>query len=219
MPPRLAAVLARSLAIALVVTGCLSPDRPQASTTSPAETTSTSATGGGPVGVVGCSVTLDAVRGYGRLGGSRIWPANELNYGLGTVSAWAGADDGFWELFEAGLAENPDTDQVWWQLCAGNESDSLEEALQILERLRSLAPEATIYVSAQPSYSPDHLCPVAGRSGPDEMAAIADTLIAEHDVSEGPDMGVLADERLRDNCHADQQGKEDQGRILLEFFG
>lgn len=166
-------------------------------------------------------MTLDAVRGYQRLGGSRIWPAADLNYGLGTVSAWAdaGADEDFWQQFAEALNQHPDTGEVWWQLCAGQGDDSLDRALETLMQLRALAPDASVYVSAQPTYSPGHVCPIAGPSGPGEMADIAAELVADHGVLPGPDMGVLAENRLRDNCHADLAGLEEQGQILSDFFG
>lgn len=230
MRSRTAIILIRAvLAVSLFLGGCAdpvdstpstsTPDSADTSAPDPDETTSTPAADGTPIGVVGCSVTLDAVRGYGRIGGSRLWPGNELNYGLGTVSAWAEPDTEFWQQFEADLTEYADTSQIWWQLCAGNDDDSLDEALETLAMLRSLAPDASIYVSAQPSYSQDHVCPIAGPSGPDEMAAIAGVLVNEHEVLEGPDMGTFQTERLRDNCHVDRQGAEEQGRILLDFFG
>lgn len=228
MPSRSATILTRLVpALLLVITGCTDPGQSGTSTTIPADTSapvpdettsSTLVSDETRVGVVGCSVTLDAVRGYGRIGGSRIWPGNELNYGLGTVSAWAEIDTEFWDQFEAALREYPDTEDIWWQLCAGSGEDSLDEATQTLAMLRSVAPEVSIYVSSQPSYEPDHVCPIAGPTGPDDMASIADSLVAEHGVLPGPEMGVLPDERLRDNCHADQEGAEEQGRILLDFF-
>ncbi|HVR79543.1 MAG TPA: hypothetical protein VMS99_14265 [Acidimicrobiia bacterium] len=209
----------------LVVAACTGPEQSGTSTTIPTstpvphQTPSTLVPGETRVGVVGCSVTLDAVRGYGRIGGSRIWPESEFNYGLGTVAAWAETDTRYWEQFEAGLEEYPDTKDVWWQLCAGSGDDSLDEAIQALSMLRSLAPGVSIYVSAQPSYSPGHVCPIAGPMGPDDMASLVEALVAEHGALPGPDMGVLPDERLRDNCHSDQEGAEEQGRILLGFFG
>ncbi len=171
------------------------------------------------VGVVGCSVTLDALRGYHLLDGKTMWPPEGLNYGLGTISAWAEPDTEYWRQFEMMLEANSGTTAIWWQLCAGNGDDSLENALMVLDVVNQLAPEAEIYVSAQPGYSESHVCPIAGADGPDDMARIAEALVSDHGVGIGPDMSVLAVEFLRDNCHADRAGREIQGQILIDFFG
>ncbi len=174
-----------------------------------------------PIGYVGCSVTLDAVRGYRRLEGSRLWAPDDLAYGLGTISAWADPDpaNDYWADFSAMLEARPETAAIWWQLCAGQgPDDTLDGALKVLERLSLLAPGVPVYVSAQPGYSTGHLCPIAGYDGPAQMQTIADQLVDDPRVMRGPALDPLSTDDLRDNCHADRRGQALQGEQLIAFF-
>lgn len=185
------------------------------------------------IGYVGCSMTVDAVEGYLELGGGSLWPSAEENYSSGGVTYWAENLSGinsYWDWFQQALIDRPDTTVIWWQLCAlskqdGNDRTLLEDARAVRDEIKRLAPEATIYVSAQPSYSDpgspaDPVCRIAGADGPQRMEELAAELVSEGGVEQGPVLGPLTpDLLLDDGCHANSEGELFMGQQLADFFG
>lgn len=185
------------------------------------------------IGYVGCSMTVDAVEGYLELGGGSLWPSAEENYSSGGVTYWAENLSGinsYWDWFQEALIDQPNTTVIWWQLCAlskqdGNDQTLLEDARAVRDEIKRLAPDATIYVSAQPSYSNpnsavEHVCSIAGADGPSRMEALAAKLVSEGGVEQGPVLGPLTpDLLLDDGCHANSEGELFMGQQLADFFG
>ncbi|WP_026223255.1 thrombospondin type 3 repeat-containing protein [Methylosarcina fibrata] len=185
------------------------------------------------IGYVGCSMTVDAVEGYLELGGGSLWPSAEENYSSGGVTYWAENLSGinhYWDWLQEALIDQPDTTVIWWQLCAlskqdGNDRTLLEDARAVRDEIKRLAPEATIYVSAQPSYSDpnspvDPVCRIAGANGPQRMEELAAELVSEGGVEQGPVLGPLTpDLLLDDGCHANSEGELFMGQQLADFFG
>lgn len=174
------------------------------------------------VGLVGCSMTIDAVEGYASLGGTAMWPLIGLDYGQGAVARWGDIHGslGFWERFDAALENEPATGSFWWQLCtSGARKDNFDHALVILSELEQRLPEASIYVSAQPGYADGHVCPLAGPDGPDLMEELAAALVETEKVLAGPTLSPLQPDQLVDDCHAGREGKAQMGTELLDFFG
>jgi hypothetical protein len=101
----------------------------------------------------------------------------------------------------------------------------VENARAVLDEIKRSAPEATIYVSAQPSYSdPDsaveHVCSIAGADGPSRMEELAAKLVSEGEVEQGPVLGPLTTDMLvSDGCHANSEGELFMGQQLADFFG
>ena len=173
------------------------------------------------VGLVGCSMTIDAAVGYRRQGGGSFWSTPGLGYGGGSVARWSDPEDkrGLRESFAAALESEPETDTIWWQLCtSGSDEDNFDNALVVLAELETLVPEAEIFVSAQPDYLGDHVCESAGPGGPARMARLADELVATGRVSEGPSLSPLAATELVDTCHAGDVAVDQMGSELLAFF-
>ena len=173
------------------------------------------------VGVVGCSMTVDAAVGYRRQGGTSLWPTPGLGYGGGSVARWSDPEDkrGLRESFAAALRSEPDTDAIWWQLCtSGSAEDNFDNALVVLTELETLVPEAEIYVSAQPDYLAGHVCESAGPGGPARMSRLADELVATGRVNVGPSLSPLAAAELVDTCHAGDVAVDQMGAELLAFF-
>ena len=177
------------------------------------------------MGYVGCSVSQNAVAGYGRiLGGTRMWSGGQP-YGGGSIGRWErdlGADRSrYWEGFEQALADHPDTSVIWYSLCTirGAPGDNVEAATAVIAEIRAHLPDVAVFVSAQPAYSGGHICDLAGESGPTQMAEVAAELVMLGIVEPGPVMGPLAESETGDGCHANEAGQEKMGRQLLEFFG
>lgn len=198
----------------------------QSSTTTPvtADTLPETTTSGvaGLVGMIGCSMTIDAVEGYVRVGGSGMWPVNGLGYGQGAIARWSEieGDGGFWRSFDAALEKQDATATVWWELCtSGSRMDDLEQALIVLDGIEARLPGATVYVSAQPEYTDGHVCNLAGARGPEVMQQLAAELVETGRVVAGPVLSRLQPSQLVDTCHANAEGKRQMGQELLDFFG
>ena len=175
----------------------------------------------GWVGLVGCSMTVDAAQGYREVGGSALWAPAQLGYGRGTVRRWADTGDrlDFWSNFDAALARQPDTEAIWWELCtSGVAEDDLDHASIVMDELRRRVGDVPVYVSAQPAYTDGHVCDSAGPGGPEAMQALADSLIDTDQVSTGPRLAPLSRDQLSDGCHADEGGRAQMGRDLMSFF-
>lgn len=182
----------------------------------------TSGVGDGVVGFVGCSVTRNAVTGYAEVGGRRLWPAEGVSYGGGSVSRWArtiGQQSGQWRDFEGALEANPGTRGLWVQLCtAGTSGDDQAAATALLDELRRRVPDVPIWVSAQPDYV-GHECRIAGARGPGRMQELADQLVVEGHALAGPVVGPLTRDQTLDGCHANAEGQDRLGEQLVAFFG
>lgn len=188
-------------------------------TTTPDTTTTTEARREASVGVVGCSMTLNALEGYHRAGGVELWPRAGLSYGRGSVARWIDPELGFWDTFLSALDQHAQTDSVWWQLCtSGSEADDLDHALRLLQQIEEATSGASILVSPQPDYTGDHVCQSAGPEGPARMADLADELVATGRVARGPELSPLSPDQLADSCHANEAGMNQMGSEVLDFF-
>lgn len=184
-------------------------------------------------GYVGCSMTVDAVEGYLELGGTSLWLSAGESYSSGGVTYWAenlNTLDQYWDWFQETLFDHPKTTAIWWQLCAldrkdGDDQALLEDARAVRDEIKRMAPDATIYVSAQPGYSDpdspaDPVCRIAGANGPQRMEELAAELISEGGVEQGPVLDPLTpDLLLEDGCHANSEGELFMGQQLADFFG
>jgi hypothetical protein len=207
---------------------------PTTTTTQPSTTTTTverppagdtiAGTFEGTVGYVGCSMSKNAVEGYDTVGGANMW-SFRAPYGGGTIGRWNDditSDRGnYWGGFDKELDLNPETTMLWWNLCTvkGSPQDSYEHALLILDEIQQRIPGVAVYVSAQPAYTGDHVCALAGPGGPEKMQDVAAQLVAAGVAQPGPVMGPLDKSETRDGCHANDQGMAVLGQQLFDFFG
>ncbi len=178
----------------------------------------------GPIGYVGCSMTMNAITGYEALAGKKFWPVVE--YGGGGIYVWASDltnTSTYWSTFQGALDANPSTQTIWWELCTlatDSPNDNYDNAIIVLKEIQYRLPNAIVYVSAQPAYSPGHICSIAGDGGPALMQNVADALVTSGMALQGPVMGPLSDSQLlSDGCHADTAGQEFMGQQLINFFG
>ena len=178
----------------------------------------------GTMGFLGCSMTLNAVDGYYTQGGTKLWPTQSTIYGGGSIGAWANSltnQSKWWGAFNTTLTARPTT-VFWFELCTSlNQTPTLDTyagATTVLTELRRRVPNATVYVSAQPSYTNGHVCGIAGATGPATAQSIVDQLVANGLALRGPVMGPLASTQTVDGCHATAEGKAIMGNQLVAAF-
>lgn len=190
-------------------------------------TTLTSGGGGGvdglaDVGYIGCSMTMGAVNGALNLGSSIFW-SSKPDYGGGGVWQWAQSlNNKYWTAFQNAYNAKP-VNVIWWQLCSldtDKNNETYDNALLVIDELKSRIPGVTVYVSAQPSYDPvDHVCSLAGASGPTRMATLAAQLTTSGEALAGPVNGPLKyPSQTKDSCHPNTSGEQLLGQQIIDFF-
>lgn len=178
------------------------------------------------VGHLGCSMTMHAIEGAIALGDPTFWNTTPT-YDGGGIYAWAknlsDTTSSYWSEFQKAYDAQP-TKTIWWELCAVSKDaayETYDNALKVLNEIKRRIPGATVYVSAQPSYTPSsHECGIAGIGGQSRMASIASQLVANGKVLTGPNMGPLAypNQTISDGCHANTGGKQLMGQQVIDFF-
>jgi len=79
-----------------------------------------------PLGVVGCSNTVEHIRGYHTVSEiDKFWDSTTIPYAGGTVTEWGKGGTAYWTDFEANAASQPPS-AVWIQICLrGSDSSAL----------------------------------------------------------------------------------------------
>jgi len=207
-------VLIRRCVTALIGAVLVMPSAPAAAVAAPAS-----------LGYLGGSLTVNAVDGYFAVGGQRFWLGNDSAYGGGTVTVWAqGINDPsnpYWVAFANLRDTNPPTVAVWVQLLAHQASTANPPAArQVVQHVKQLVPGARVYVSAMNGYTSYTNVTCTTPQAVAQMRAIAARLVTEGLALEGPQVGNLDPAtQTRDNCHANDAGKQVLGTILHDFFG
>lgn len=192
-------------------------------------TTLTSNGGGGggidtiaDVGYIGCSMTMGAVNGALNLGSSVFWNTKP-DYGGGGISQWAQiTSNKYWNAFQTSYNAQS-VNIIWWQLCSLDSyknNETYDNALLVIDELKRRIPGVTIYVSAQPAYDPvNHVCSLAGESGPTRMATLAAQLTTSGEALAGPVTGPLKyPDQTKDSCHPSTSGEQLMGQQIINFF-
>ena len=174
------------------------------------------------VGYIGCSMTMAAANGALNLGMPNLWNTKP-EYGGGGVWQWASKSAKYWDAFQAAYNAQP-VNTIWWELCAVSTSaanETYDNALLVIDELKSRIPGVTIYVSAQPTYNPSsHECGIAGVGGQARVASIAAQLITAGEAITGPTQGPLEypSQVKSDGCHPVASGEQVLGKQLMDFF-
>lgn len=177
----------------------------------------------GPIGYVGCSMTMNARAGYEAQGGTKFWPV--ISYGGGTITAWSqdlSSNSRYWSGFQSTFKLYPKTKIIWWELCTAEktrDTDNYKNAIIVLNEIKRKLPQAIIYVSAQPDYTNNHICQIAGEGGTALMKQVAVKLVADGKALAGPIIGPLTPAQTADGCHGNKEGNALMGKQLIAFFG
>jgi hypothetical protein len=167
-------------------------------------------------------MTMGAVTGALNLGSSAFWNTKP-DYGGGGVWQWAQSfNNKYWTAFQNAYNAKP-VNVIWWQLCSldtDKNNETYDNALLVIDELKSRIPGVIIYVSAQPSYDPvDHVCTLAGESGPTRMATLAAQLTTSGEALAGPVTGPLKyPDQTKDSCHPNTSGEQMMGQQIIDFF-
>ena len=178
----------------------------------------------GVIGFIGCSMTINAVDGYKKYGGEKIWQDVVMeDYSGGGITRLVNfdKDSHYWNAFQEALNKNPDTTAIWWELCTAermNKTDTYDNALLVLQEIHRRVGELPVYVSAQPMYTDGHVCKIAGEDGPKNMQDFVDKMVTEGVATVGPVIGPLSAELVSDGCHANEKGKLLMGKQVEVFF-
>lgn len=179
----------------------------------------------GIIGYIGCSMTKNVAEGALSIDATSVWSPIPKFDG-GSVGKLAPSTASFWSLFQTAYTAQP-TNIIWWELCSiftDSANETIENAWKVIENIEAIVPNAVIYVSAQPLYSPvDHVCSISGADGPVNMQSLATSLSTfspSDNILAGPVMGPLKhpEDTIDDGCHADTTGKTLMGTQLLDFF-
>lgn len=180
-------------------------------------------------GVIGCSNTDQAVRGYTEQSSKDLILGGDL--GGGSAPRWG--DPGnrrysqYWALFDE-RRPSDGYDGVWVQLCLRNGEhggvfDANEAAwvTHIVEQVRQRDEGIPIWVSPINSYIEGYVCTALGVDGAEIASITADWAATNlENVLRGPDFGPLAPEQIgqRDDCHPNGAGEALLGQQLIEFI-
>jgi Bacterial Ig domain len=195
------------------------PDRPPLPPLSPSDLA-------GPLGVVGCSNTVQHVEGYSAVSAlDKFWSVPVIDYEGGVITSWGAGGTSQWQPFEAKVAASPPT-AVWLQICLkGNDVSplpmSLEQQVDLtysIERLNGLLPGSPVIVSPLNGFA-DGGCLQTGVFGQPNTVALADWAVAENLAVRGPKTGPLPLNMLAtDKCGLNDAGKLFVGAQLVDFF-
>lgn len=179
------------------------------------------------IGFLGCSITHNAVDGYTAIGGEKFWTWDiKRTYGGGCLSAWGRQlteelppEKTYWSVFERMMQENPQTKKIWWELCSCEDVLDMEyeDLLDILNRIKEIAPNSEIYASPMPLFidTLEGKC----KSNLGKINSYVDRMVVEGHVKAGPLLSSLPGSKTApDGCHANEEGKLVWGQDLMDFF-
>jgi hypothetical protein len=208
-----------ALAVAILATlvgiGCGGGGSPTDPGGSPPITPSTS------IGVVGCSQTTNAWRGWLGQGDARVWTL-VIGYGGGAVTDWAAQipDGLYWTRFDRNQGANPQATVIWWQLCDRNfPTANVMHAEAVLGEIRRRHPTATIYVTPLAEFERPETC---GKQNIANSHMLTDYLVGTGEVERGPELPMVLDQWIQPpegdgGCHVGDSGSAEFGRTLAGF--
>ncbi len=181
--------------------------------------------------VVGCSMVVNVQSGYQRVGGMRLWPPTAAySYDCGQPCSgakdWTKNNSTMWSAFDVAKSSFGAPTDVWIMFCkfAGNGATA-EEVQQIIANTRVHAPDANIYVTGQPLYSPGWTCLTAGADEPElsdqraQAAANDASLNVAYAGTFVLDAGADPRQVSDDTCHATAVGELSLGNQAVAKWG
>ncbi len=173
------------------------------------------------VGVVGCSQTTNAWRGWIDTGDDRVWQVVS-GYGGGDVVEWAtGVPDGdYWRRLDANSAANATATVVWWQLCdLALDSGLFGHVEAILAEIRERIPGASVYASPLAEFERPETCV---KMNVQNSNRLVDFLVATGQVRRGPDLPRVLSAWIQPpqgdgQCHVGSEGRTMFGLRLASF--
>lgn len=207
--------LAAGLLAALALVGSITCSSSSDSPTSPPPAGATT------VGVIGCSQTSNAWRGWLDTGDSTVWRLF-TGYGGGDVSEWARSipNGDYWARFDSNIDGNPAATAIWWQICdIVRRPGTLGDAQAVLEEIQRRVPEATIYVSSLADFEKPQTCQ---KQDIENSRRLADFIAGTGRAQAGPVLPMVLDTWIQGsggdgNCHVGSEGKAAFGMSVATF--
>lgn len=179
-----------------------------------------------PLGVVGCSNTMEHTQAYALHSDVDQMVLVKSTYGGGTPIKWAAERRNLWKTYDA---DRPSEgyDAIWWQLCwrwweMEGAFDQPEQAdlTAVLGLIRERDPDVTVFVSPINFYDPPGSCGVIGDAHPLVVEASEWVAAAFENVEPGPITGPLtAAHTDEDDCHINElAGFDLVGPQMVAFF-
>jgi hypothetical protein len=179
------------------------------------------------IAYVGCSNTWDTVQAYDRYSNqSLFWSWQYYNTGGGTLDRWANLSSHYWTMYKQQLKTQGQPQDIWFQICefAGNVPEAFSQVQTVISNLRSLSPNAVIYVSPLNSYNPSNICGITGPNGVSDATKNANLTVAAGLALAGPGayglpvLGPLTASTTVDGCHPNDAGLAILGPQMASFF-
>lgn len=171
------------------------------------------------VGVIGCSQTSNAWRGWESLGDDRVWHL-VAGYGGGDVAEWARTipSGDYWSRLDTNIAENPQATAVWWQICdIHRDNGTFGDAEAVLAEIRRRLPGATVFASPLASFEQPETCQ---KQDIENSRRLTDHIVTTGGALAGPELPMVLDEWIQrgdGRCNAGQPGAEAFGATLSGF--
>ncbi len=173
------------------------------------------------VGVVGCSQTTTAWRGWIETGDDGVWRF-VLGYAGGDIVKWAGdiPNGDYWMRLDANIAGNGQATAVWWQICdrllnPGTTAD----AEAVLAEIQHRVPGASVYASPLAEFERPETCT---KMNLPNSNALVDHLVNSGLAQRGPDLPLVLDAWIQPpqgdgECHVGADGRAAFGAALAAF--
>ena len=173
------------------------------------------------VGIVGCSQTSNAWRGWLGITNSNVWNL-VTGYGGGDISEWSRSipNGDYWARLDANAGGNAPATAIWWQICdlvrrPGNFGD----AEAVLDEIKRRVPGATIYVSSLADFERPQTCE---KQDIENSRRLADFIVNTGRAQPGPVLPMVLDRWIQGSggdgrCHVGSEGKEAFGMVVASF--
>jgi len=138
----------------------------------------------------------------------------------GTIDKWASSSSEYWTEYSQQLQIYGQPQKVWIQICEDTQVQATPAMVnQVLETLRTLSPNVTVYISPLNTYDPVGFCNITGQNGVQDSSALANQAVSQGLALQGPILGPLnAQTTESDGCHPNAAGRQLLGTQLEEFF-
>jgi hypothetical protein len=184
------------------------------------------------IAYTGCSMANNIGTGYGRVGGTIMWNANNYQTGAMVVQNWTSPSSSSWQLFDQKMNSIGGKDVVkaiMVQICILAERATDEELHDMVNAAREhVNPGTHIYIVGQPVYNDGHECFIAGEGGADWTDEKAQELANDPSINENMSyLGkfILDDTKGEvaasgDTCHATSPvGEDSLGEQAKTYWG
>ncbi|HVS63338.1 MAG TPA: Calx-beta domain-containing protein, partial [Thermoanaerobaculia bacterium] len=163
------------------------------------------------VGVVGCSQTTNAWRGWIDADPDQVWVVAS-GYGGGDIADWSRdiPNGDYWGRLDANIAANAPATAVWWQICdLAADNGTTQDAEAVLAEIQRRIPGAPVFVSSLADFETPETCV---KQDIENSRFLVDHLTSLGLASRGPDLPMVMDSWIQPpegdgRCHVGKTGR------------